>query len=340
MTVQTQVKRCSIESIHEAAELLRRGEVVGMPTETVYGLAANAYDPEAVAKIFAAKGRPQDNPLIVHIASLDMLGDLVVSFPAMAHRMADAFWPGPLTMILPKSEKGPPEVTAGLNTVAVRMPSHPDAAALIRESGLPLAAPSANTSGRPSPTRAEHVFEDMKGKIPLILDGGSCSVGVESTVVLVKEDSVHLLRPGGVTPEQIQALGLAVTVDPAVESKLDEGKKVLSPGLKYKHYSPKADVILIKGSVDKFADYVNHKAEPGVFALLFEGEQRKLWVPSLVYGREHEPETQAAGLFDALRELDSEGAQTVYARCPEKEGMGLAVYNRMMRAAGFQVIEL
>lgn len=340
MKFETQVKMCDGPSLKEAARLLRSGEVVGIPTETVYGLAANAYDPAAVAKIFEAKGRPQDNPLIVHICEMDMLKDLAASVPETAKKLAQAFWPGPLTMIFPKTEKVPYAVTAGLETVAVRMPSHPGAAAVIRESGLPLAAPSANTSGRPSPTRAEHVYHDMNGKIPLILDGGPCEVGVESTVILVREESVHLLRPGAVTPEDIRNLGISVTVDEAVEKKLQDGAKVLSPGLKYKHYSPKADVIIIKGALDNFAEYVNHNAEPGVYALVFEGEQTAVHLPCEVYGKKDDPSTQAAGLFDALRKLDEDGARVVYARCPEKSGVGLAVYNRIVRAAGFQVIEV
>lgn len=340
MDDKTRVERCTPESIRLAAEYLKNGEVVGIPTETVYGLAADALNPSAVAKIFAAKGRPQDNPLIVHISGLQMLDGLVTAFPETAKMLANAFWPGPLTMILPKAPQVPFETTAGLDTVAVRMPSHPDAAELIRVSGLPLAAPSANTSGRPSPTKAEHVFADMNGKIPLILDGGSCAVGVESTVVLVKEHAVHLLRPGAVTPEQMRELGLTVTVDPAVEEKLEAGKEALSPGMKYRHYSPEADVIIVRGTLDKFAEYVNPKAGPDVCALLYEGEQGAVSVCSVSYGRAHDPESQAAGLFDALRELDAKGAKTVYARCPKKDGVGLAVYNRMLRAAGFKVVEV
>ena len=337
---KTKVMPCDKEGFCLAAGLLQKGEVVGIPTETVYGLAANAFDPVAVSKIFAAKGRPQDNPLIVHISDMSMLDEVVSGFSAIAQKLAEAFWPGPLTMILPKSEKIPLAVTAGLDSVGVRMPSHLGAQAVIRACGLPLAAPSANTSGKPSPTRAEHVLHDMDGKIPLILDGGSCEVGVESTVILVKPSSVHLLRPGGVTREQIEGLGIAVTVDPAVESRLEQDAEVLSPGLKYKHYSPKAEVIIVRSTLDKFAEYVNNKAESGVFALLFEGEESRLQVPSLAYGKENAPATQAAGLFDALRELDERGAKLVYARCPDRHGVGYAVYNRILRAAAFQVVEL
>ena len=338
--MKTKVLPCAEEGIALAAELLQRGEVVGIPTETVYGLAASAFDPSAVRKIFEAKGRPQDNPLIVHICDREMLGEVASSFPEIAEKMADAFWPGPLTMILPKSERIPLEVTAGLDTVGIRMPSHPGAAEVIRRSGLPLAAPSANTSGKPSPTRAGHVLYDMDGKIPLILDGGSCTVGVESTVVLVREESVHLLRPGGVTKEMIEAIGIPVTVDPGVEAKLKQDTKVLSPGLKYKHYSPKADVTIVKGTAEQFAAYVNARAAEGVFALLFAGEEQSVLVRSVVYGAENDPATQAAGLFDALREVDRLGAKVVYARCPVLEGVGYAVYNRILRASAFKVVEL
>ncbi len=337
---QTKVMPCSEEGVSLAAELLKKGEVVAIPTETVYGLAANAYSPEAVSRIFAAKGRPQDNPLIVHISGLSMLEDLVSDFPLIAQKMADAFWPGPLTMILPKSSRVPLEVTAGLETVGIRMPSHPGAAAIIRASGLPLAAPSANISGKPSPTKAKHVLFDMNGKIPLIIDGGSCEVGVESSVFLIREDSVHLLRPGGVTREEVEALEIPVTVDKAIETKLDEHAKVLSPGLKYKHYSPKAEVYIIKGSADKFIEYVNNKTDNKTLALVFEGETTCLKVPAIVYGKKDDPSTQAAGLFDALREADARGAEIVYARCPDQSGVGYAVYNRILRAAAFRVVNL
>lgn len=337
---QTKVMPCDEKGVAFAAELLKKGEVVGIPTETVYGLAASAYDPAAVSKIFAAKGRPQDNPLIVHISDLSMLNDLVSDFPPIAQKLASAFWPGPLTMILPKSERVPFEVTAGLDTVGIRMSSHPGAAAVIKACGLPLAAPSANTSGRPSPTKAKHVLYDMNGKIPLILDGGSCSVGVESTVILVKKDSVHLLRPGGVTEKDIESLGIIVTVDPAVETKLKQNAKVLSPGLKYKHYSPKAEVVIVKGSFDQFKEYVSHKTEDGVFVLVFEGEDKLVNWPAVVYGKKSDPKAQAAGLFDALREVDERGARLVYARCPDQDGVGYAVYNRLLRAAAFKVVEV
>ena len=322
-----------------ACTLLRRGELVGIPTETVYGLAANALDPEAAARIYAAKGRPSDNPLIVHIAELSALDQLAAERPPLADKLAAAFWPGPLTMIFKKSENVPDATTGGLNTVAVRMPAHPAALRLIRESGLPLAAPSANLSGRPSPTRAAHVLHDMDGRIPLILDGGDCTVGVESTVISVGEDGVRLLRPGGITVEALSR-HCRVTVDDGVLHQLKEGQKALSPGMKYKHYAPAARVILLDGDEAAFAAYVNAHAGEGVFAMAGQKEAAALRVPALPFGDEGEEAAQAQRLFDCLRECDEQGARTVYVRLPRREGVGLAVLNRLLRAAAFQVVPL
>ena len=235
------------EDIAKAAVLLKAGGLVAIPTETVYGLAANALDGSAVKRIFEAKGRPQDNPLIVHIASLDTLPKLVASVPDEALALADQFWPGPLTIILPKASCIPDEVSAGLETVAVRFPSHPVARAIIEASGLPLAAPSANTSGRPSPTKAEHVLHDLRGKIEAVVDGGDCGVGLESTVVSLAGNRPRLLRPGGVTHEQLEETLGPVEIDPAVTHAVQKNAVVSSPGMKYKHYSPKARVVILKG---------------------------------------------------------------------------------------------
>ena len=325
------------EAIEKAGELLRAGEVVAIPTETVYGLAANAYDGNAVSKIFKAKGRPQDNPLIVHIAKVEMLSDLVAEVPEAAKKLAAAFWPGPLTMILPKSEKIPDAVSAGLPTVAVRMPSHPVAHAVIEAAGVPLAAPSANLSGSPSPTNAKYVLEDMHDRIPLILDGGSSAVGVESTVITLATARPRVLRPGGITVEQLRALLGEVDVDDAVLHKLAEGVRAASPGMKYKHYAPRADITIVKGSFEEFRRFVETK-EKDAFVLCFAGEE-KYFPHAVTYGREDDGLSQANRLFDALRELDEQGANTVYARCPALSGVGLAVYNRLIRAAGFKIVE-
>lgn len=327
-------------SIEAAARIIRNGGLVGMPTETVYGLAANALDGKAVLKIFQAKGRPQDNPLIVHISELEQIRRLVLRFPERARKLAEAYWPGPMTMVLEKSELIPDEVSTGLPTVGIRFPSHPVARALITAAGVPIAAPSANRSGYPSTTTAEHVMRDMDGKIDAVLDGGPCGVGVESTIVTLASDPPRLLRPGGVTLDQLRAILGRVEVDSAVMHPLPKGQHPLSPGMKYKHYSPKANVIILQGNETSYADYVNAHAEPGVAALCYNGESRLLRVPAVCYGAEHDFSAQARELFDALRHLDDLGAETVYARCPPPDGVGLAVYNRLMRAAGFEVLSL
>ena len=326
--------------VETAARILRGGGLVGMPTETVYGLAANALDAEAVAKIFVAKGRPQDNPLIVHISQWEQIFPLVRRVPESAKKLAGAYWPGPMTMVLEKSGRIPDVTSAGLPTVGIRFPSHPAARALISAAGVPVAAPSANISGFPSTTTAEHVMRDMGGKIDAVLDGGPCGVGVESTIVTLASDPPRLLRPGGVTLEQLRAVLGRVDVDRAVMNPLPKGARPLSPGMKYKHYSPKANVIILNGSERAYLDYVNAHREPGVAALCYRGEEKALRVPAVCYGAETDCREQARELFEALRRLDDIGAKTVYARCPEPRGVGLAVYNRLMRAAGFEVVSV
>lgn len=336
LSAYTDGQKLNEENIARAAKLLAAGEVVAVPTETVYGLAANAYDETAVRKIFAAKGRPQDNPLIVHIADFEDIYDLVSVVPTAAKKLADAFWPGPLTVILPKSDKIPDAVSAGLATVAVRYPAHPVAQAVIQACGVPLAAPSANRSGSPSPTNAKYVFDDMDGRIPLILDGGSSQVGVESTVVTLATEIPRVLRPGGVTVEQLRAVLGEVEVDDAVLHQLKAGETAVSPGMKYKHYAPKAEITIVRGSLEQFKNYVAGK---DAFVLVFAGEENE-FDRAVTYGCADDDSTQANRLFDALRELDEQGAKTVYARCPALSGVGLAVYNRLIRAAGFHIVDL
>lgn len=339
--METKLLPVTQASVAEAARLLRAGEVVAIPTETVYGLAASALEGGAVAKIFAAKGRPQDNPLISHIASLEMMGMVVDRIPQDAHKLARAFWPGPLTMILPRSAQVADEVCAGLPTAAVRWPSHPAAQAVIRAAGVPLAAPSANLSGSPSPTTARDVLADMAGRIPLILDGGACQVGVESTVVSLTGETPVLLRPGYITKEQLEtALGKPVALSDAVLHKLKEGERAASPGMKYKHYAPKAEITIVKGSLEAYRAYVRRHREDGTFCLCFAGEEAGMPCPSVAYGSEGDGASQAAALFSALRELDARGAKTAYARSPGQTGVALAVYNRLLRAAAFRVVEL
>lgn len=338
--MDTELAAVNPESIQKAAGLLRRGQVVAIPTETVYGLAASALNQAAVEKIFAAKGRPQDNPLIVHISSLEMLPQAAREFPPQAERLAKAFWPGPLTMVLPRAPGLAPAVCAGLDTVGVRMPVHPAALAVIEAAGVPLAAPSANLSGSPSPTTARHVLADMQGRISLILDGGNSRVGVESTIIsLVGKPCI--LRPGFITQEQIaEVLGQPVALAQAVTAPLQAGQQPVSPGMKYQHYAPKAEITLLAGNLQQFAEYVAAHKEPGVWALCFEGEPAMLPVPAITYGKQDDDPTQAAALFTALRRLDEQGAKKVFARMPRRQGVGLAVYNRLLRAAGFRIVEL
>lgn len=327
-------KENSEKALRESARLLKDGAVVGIPTETVYGLAANALDDSAVKKIYEAKGRPSDNPLIVHISTMEELTPLVKSVPDKVVKMAEKFWPGPLTMIMEKSDLIGSTVSGGLKTVAIRMPKSECARAIIREAGLPLAAPSANLSGSPSPTNAKNVLDDMDGRIPLIIDGGPCEIGVESTVVAFTEDPPRLLRPGGVTLEEMTELIGQVVVDDAVLNKLEDGEKAASPGMKYKHYAPKADITIIKSDFEAFKQLCE---KDNATALCFNGEGEKLNVKYIEYGDEGDGYSQSVRLFDALRELDEIGADRVYARCPQTTGMGLAVYNRLIRSAGFNI---
>lgn len=339
--MQTQIFKIDKNNLNDIAEnagaILRDGGVVGIPTETVYGLAANALDGDAVAKIFKAKGRPMDNPLIVHITEFDEVYPLVSEVPETAKMLAEKFWPGPLTMIMPKGSKIPDEVSAGLPTVAIRMPSHPVARAIIKAANVPLAAPSANISGRPSPTNAKYVYEDMNGKIDMIVDGGTSAVGVESTVITLVTAPPRVLRPGGITVEQLRSVIGEVDVDDAVIHKLKDGETAASPGMKYKHYAPKADITILKGNLEQFKSYVNGKE---CFVLCFEDEEKEFFQPCVTYGKKDDGLSEANRLFDALRELDEKGAKTVFARCPEISGVGLAVYNRLIRSAGFNIVEL
>ena len=336
----------SKQDIATAGKLLKDGELVAIPMETVYGLAADALNGEAVANIFKAKGRPMDNPLIVHIADLSQVDDLVAFVPPVLEDLAKAFWPGPLTVILEKSDLIPDEVSAGLDTVAIRMPSHPDARAIIKAAGTPLAAPSANTSGMPSPTTAAHVLHDMDGKIAAVVDGGPCEVGVESTVLTLCTRVPRILRPGRVTPEDLFDVLGEVEVDDAVLGQLAEGAVAASPGMKYKHYSPKAEVYIVDGSAEGFAKYVNEKVaeraadEAAVAALVFDGEEDLVNCVTLPFGAEDDSLGQAEHLFDDLRRADELGVSDIYVRCPSAEGVGLAVMNRLLRAAEFRIIEV
>ena len=327
-------------AVKSAAEILCKGGIVAVPTETVYGLAASAYSDSAIKAVFEAKGRPQDNPLIVHISSLDMLTDVARDIPECAYSCAKTFWPGPFTMVLSKGENISESVSAGLDTVAVRFPANKTVCDIITASGLPLAAPSANTSGRPSPTAARHVIDDLDGKIDAVVCGEDSVVGVESTVVSLVGDKPRLLRPGAVTPEQLRKVLPDLVIDDAVLKQLKSDEKAASPGMKYKHYAPKAKVILVDGSPQDYVAYVNAHAAKGVVALCFDGEEEGLTVPYITYGARENHTQQAHRVFEALRLLDEQQAQVAYTACPSQEGVGLAVYNRLLRAAGFEVVTL
>lgn len=340
MTLQTQIFKDNPAGIAAAAKIIQNGGLVAMPTETVYGLAADALNAEAVRSIFIAKGRAQDNPLIVHIAQWTQLPPLVTDIPQQAEQLANAFWPGPLTMIFQKSPTVPDTVTCGMDTVAIRMPSHPVAQALIMQAGVPVAAPSANLSGGVSPVTAQHCIDDLTGRVDAIIDGGPCRVGLESTVILLCGTQPVLLRPGFVTKEQIEAVIGSIQVDDAVLHPLRDGVRPASPGMKYKHYAPKAKVVILNGGAQAYAQYVNQHAEPGVMALCFEEDLPNLQIPTLCYGRASDAASQATLLFDMLRRADEQGATLVYARMPDGHGVGLAVLNRLLRAAAFDVIQL
>ena len=316
---------------------------MGIPTETVYGLAADALNSQAVLKIFEAKGRPSDNPLIVHIADFDDITrcNLVREIPESAKRLAEHFWPGPLTIIMKKSETVPFEVTNKLDTVAIRFPSHPVAQAIIRAAQTPLAAPSANLSGSPSPTTAKHVMDDLNGKIDAVFDGGACEVGLESTVITVAGDVPRVLRPGGITVEQLRDVLGEVEVDNAVLNMLDENQEAASPGMKYKHYSPKADVILLNCGDSEYIEYVNKNSQGGVGALCCDEDIPFLNVKTFSLGKRNDYISHAQKLFDELRRIDNDNEiTTVYSRLPKVDGVGMAVYNRLIRAAGFKVIDV
>lgn len=336
--MDTLMLSASEDDIIAAAELLKKSEVVAIPTETVYGLAANAYDEAAVRKIFAAKGRPCDNPLIVHISDLDMIKDIASTVPKLAIKCAERFWPGPLTMIMPKSDRIPLVTSGGLDTVGIRFPSDKCAHSIIEKCGFPLAAPSANLSGSPSPTNAKRVFEDMNGRIAAIVDGGESEVGVESTVIAFENEGIRILRPGKISYEDLKAVTDNVFIDHGVLERVAEGEKVRSPGMKYKHYAPKAEVVLLDGTAEEFRDYVTKNSADGCFCLVFSDKEAVDGVPYLTYGES--ADEQAHWLFERLRQFDGMGAKKVFAHCPSQDGVGLAVYNRILRSAGFNVIEL
>ena len=328
------------DQIAAAAAILREGGLLAIPTETVYGLGANALDGRAVRRIFEAKGRPQDNPLIIHVPGPQWLTRYCVDVPPIAYELARRFWPGPLTMILKRNPVVPDETTAGLDTVGVRCPDHAVTLAVIREAGVPVAAPSANTSGRPSCTSAQDVLEDMNGKIEGVVDGGPCAVGVESTILDLTCQPPRLLRPGGLPLEELENVLGHVEVDKAVTAQLQEGEQPKAPGMKYRHYAPQAPVTVVTGAPEKSAREILSRLKPGggvicfdEYAGLFPGHQVHTLGPS------GDKQAQAQRVFDALRRFDGSGVTEIYAQCPDNRGLGLAINNRLKKAAGFHVVD-
>lgn len=348
----TQVIKIDPKNIDEyklsiASEALKAGKIVAFPTETVYGLGANALNSSAVEQIFKAKGRPSDNPLIVHIADIEDLYELTENIPDKAGLLMDKLWPGPLTLVFKKSSIIPPIITAGLNTVAVRMPEHPAARELIRLAGVPVAAPSANVSGKPSPTTAQHVLDDLDGRIEIVVDAGSSSVGLESTVLDVTVDPPMLLRPGGITPKQIEDIIGHIDIDKTILGEVDADNVPKSPGMKYMHYSPKAHVIIVKGGninsqvMKIYALAANRKSEGkkvGICATDQTIDSYKGY-EAISMGDRNKPETIAARLFSLLREFDDTGVEFILAEAVDEEGVGLAIMNRLVKAAGYDIIQ-
>jgi L-threonylcarbamoyladenylate synthase len=335
-----------LNRLSEPAEAIRRGELVAFPTETVYGLGADALNPEAVLSIFKAKGRPNDNPLIVHIAETDMLKPLIAEMKPEAQKLISAFWPGPLTIVFQKSAAVPPEVTAGLDSVAIRMPDHPLALELIKRAGVPIAAPSANRSGKPSPTLAEHVLEDMSGRISWIIDGGPCRVGLESTVLDMTGDIPTILRPGGITPEMIEQLIGKVRLDAGlIDGKSTEKPK--SPGMKYTHYAPKGEVIVVSGGSDRVSQWINQSAQRDEEAgkrvvVLATAEHLSHYAvhSGIAFGAAGNPEEIAMNIFRLFRDCDRLEADKIYVEAIPRDGIGLAIMNRLEKAAGGKIVKV
>lgn len=341
-------KKLKQEDLKQAAELLREGQLVAFPTETVYGLGGNALDATAAKRIYEAKGRPSDNPLIVHIADVNDLSVLAKDIPEEGYKLANAFWPGPLTMIFKKSSIVPTSTTGGLQTVAIRMPSDEIARMLIRESGLYIAAPSANSSGRPSTTKAEHVIEDLSGKIPMIIDGGSSEIGLESTIVDLSGEIPMILRPGFITKEQIEKVIEAIEYDPAILKR--EANNVVvakAPGMKYRHYAPKGDLRIYEGDMKSVVDAINSQAKSKVesgekVGILATDETISSYSYGIVksIGSRKDELAVAAHLFDILREFDTLKVTYIYSESFSDNNLGRAIMNRLLKAAGYHIISV
>ena len=328
------------EQLNDAAMIIRQGGLLGIPTETVYGLGADALNETACLHIFEAKGRPQDNPLIIHVADVGWLPRYCRDIPAQAYALARRFWPGPLTMILPRKEIVPLRTTGGLDTVGVRCPDHPVTLEIIRRAGVPVAAPSGNTSGRPSPTTAQHMVEDMWGRIDGIVDGGPCGVGVESTIIDLTCTPPRLLRPGGLPLEALEEVLGEVQVDKAVTAEPEKGEKPKAPGMAYRHYAPKAPVTVVSGDPERSAVFIRAHLTEKSGVICFH-EYMDLFADHVVHDLGHvdNKAEQARHVFDALRTFDGTDVTEIWAQCPDSTGLGLAVENRLKKAAGFHVIE-
>lgn len=327
-------------AVRDAAAILRRGGLLGIPTETVYGLGADALNEDAVSRIFLAKGRPQDNPLIIHIPDASWLERYCRDVPPAAYRLAERFWPGPLTMILPRRDIVPLQTTGGLETVGVRCPNHPVTLAIIEAAGVPIAAPSGNTSGRPSPTTAAHMIEDMDGRIDGIVDGGPCTVGVESTIIDLTVTPPRLLRPGGLPLESLRQVLGKVAVDKAVTGLLAAGERPRAPGMKYRHYAPHAPVTVVTGEPERSARRIQGLLSDTAGVICFD-EYAPLFPGHIIHklGPAADKSAQARHVFDALRTFDGTDVTEIFAQCPDDGGLGLAVANRLKKAAGFHLID-
>ena len=330
-------------AIEQAAEIIKNGGLVAFPTETVYGLGANALDSEASKKIYEAKGRPSDNPLIAHIASLDTLDEIVGEVNDVAKKLIEKFWPGPMTLIFKKKELVPDSTTGGLKTLAVRFPSNEIAKALIEKSGVPIAAPSANISGKPSPTKGEHVIEDLDGKADMIIDGGEVGLGLESTIIDVTDEPT-ILRPGFITQEMLEEVIEEVKLDQTIIEKPSEGFAPKAPGMKYRHYAPQTELVIVKGDADKVAERIKEDIKDKKAAIITVDQHLDLYKDAdakvVSWGDKNEMDLIAHKIFDALRKVDEWGVDIIYCEGFEEKDLGLAVMNRLTKAAGYQVIDV
>ena len=341
--IKTNAANIDETAIEDAAEIIKKGGLVAFPTETVYGLGANALDAEASKKIYEAKGRPSDNPLIAHIASLDTLDEIVEDVSDVAKKLIDRFWPGPMTLIFKKKELVPDSTTGGLDTLAVRFPSNEIAKTLIEKSGVPIAAPSANVSGKPSPTKGEHVIEDLDGKVDMIIDGGEVGLGLESTIIDVTGEPT-ILRPGFITQEMLEDVIEEVRLDQTIIEKPSDDFLPKAPGMKYRHYAPKTELVIVRGSAENVAQKIKEETQNKKAAIITVDQHLDLYkdidAKVVSWGDKEQMDEIAHQIFDALRKVDEWGVDIIYCEAFDEEDLGLAVMNRLTKAAGYQVIDV